>query len=69
MDVEPASMTAHPLRNRLNRADRAAGTPEWFSERILVRVVLAVLALGFVVIGVDGLDVGPSEARLGLAAA
>ncbi len=68
MNVDPASMAPHPLRTRTTRADRAAGTLPWFSDRTCIRLALAALALGFVVLGADGLDVGPADARLGLAA-
>ncbi len=68
MNVDPASMAPHPHRTRTTRADRAAGTLPWFSDRTSIRLALAALALGFVVLGADGLDVGPSDARLGLAA-
>lgn len=68
MNVEPAPTVAQPLRIRLTRADRPAGTPSWFSERIVIRVAVVMLALGFVVLGAEGLDVGPGEARLALAA-
>ncbi len=47
--------------------DRAAGPLPWFSERACIRLALAALALGFVLVGADGLDLGPAEARLGLA--
>jgi hypothetical protein len=38
------------------------------SDRTVVWLSFAALALGFVILGVDGLDLGPEEARLGLAA-
>jgi hypothetical protein len=68
MNVDPASMAPHPHRTRTTRADRAAGALPWLSDRTCIRLSLAALALGFVVLGADGLDVGPGEARLGLAA-
>ncbi len=68
MNVDPAPMATHPTRFRTTRADRPAGVLPWLSERACIRLVLAALALGFVVLGADGLDVGPEDARLGLAA-
>ncbi len=69
MDSDPASMAPpHPLRTRATRADRPAPTPWGLSDRTCVGLVLATLALGFVILGVEGLDVGPGEGRLGLAA-
>ena len=45
---------------------RAGATPGDLSAG--ARVILAVLALFFVILGATNLDLGPAEARLGLAA-
>ena len=69
METEPISMVpAHPPRARTMRVDRAAMTPWGLSDRACVGIAVAALALGFVVLGAEAQDVGPSEARLGLAA-
>jgi hypothetical protein len=59
---------AHPPRTRAIRTDGAAQAVARPPGVIGLRLVLAGLALGFVVVGVAGLEVGPLEARLGLAA-
>jgi hypothetical protein len=68
MDSETAGATpTTPHRVRTTRVDRAAVMPWGLSERRVVWLSFAALALGFVVVGADGLDLGPEEARLGLA--
>src|SRR6516165_11024457 len=57
-----------PPRTRIIRTDRAARGLPRPSGALGLRLVLAGLALGFVVWGVAALDVGAGEARLGLAA-
>jgi hypothetical protein len=69
MSIDPApAAPAHPLRTRTMRADRAAGALRVLSSRTCFGLSLAAMALGFVVLGADGVDLGPSDARLGLAA-
>jgi hypothetical protein len=69
MHSEPAGTApTKPQRVRTTRVDRADVMPLGLSDRTVVWLSFAALALGFVVLGVDGLDVGPEEARLGLAA-
>jgi hypothetical protein len=69
MNLEIASMTrVHPHPNRALRADSGAcalpGSPSgWWAI-----LAVLVLALVFVVAGAGGLDLGPQEARVGLAA-
>ena len=48
--------------------DRTILTPWGLSDRACVGLLFLALALGFVILGAEGLDVGPAEARLGLAA-
>ena len=50
------------------RGPRRRAPCAWLSDRTCFGLALAALALGFVVLGADGLDLGPAEARLGLAA-
>jgi hypothetical protein len=69
MDSDLLSMVpAHPPRSRTTRVDRAALTPWGLSDRTCVGLSLLALALGFVILGAEGLDLSPAEARLGLAA-
>jgi hypothetical protein len=69
MESDPVSLVpSHPSRARATRVDHAALTPWGLSDRTCVGLAMAALALGFVILGADGLDVGPAEARLGLAA-
>jgi hypothetical protein len=69
MESDPSSLAAaHLPRTRALRVDRAALMPWGLSDRACVGLVLVALALGFVILGAEGLDVGPGEARLGLAA-
>ena len=69
MNLDVAAVPrAHPPRTRTVRTDWAGPAMPRPPGVIGLRLVLAGLALGFVVLGVAALDVGPSEARLGLAA-
>jgi hypothetical protein len=66
-DLTLASM-ARLLRPRTLRVDRQTGTLSWSLPLHWSALVLAVLAAFFVLIGATDLDLGPSDARLGLAA-
>jgi hypothetical protein len=69
MDSEPSAMApAHPARTRPTRVDRAGPTPWGLSEGTCVGLAVVGLALGFVILGAEGLDVGRADARLALAA-
>lgn len=69
MQSDPVSIVPpHPPRARTMRVDRTVLTPWGLSDRACVGLALAALALGFVVLGAEGLDLGATEARLGLAA-
>ena len=69
MDSEPAGTAPTiPYRRRTTRIDRAAVMPWGLSDRTAVWLSFAALAVGFVIVGGDALDLGPDEARLGLAA-
>jgi hypothetical protein len=56
------------LRPRTLRVDRQTGTLSWSPPQYLNGLALAVLAAFFVLIGATDLDLGLSDARLGLAA-
>jgi hypothetical protein len=56
------------LRGRSFRVDRETGTLSWSPPRHWERLVLAALAVLFVLVGAIDLDLGQGEARLGLAA-
>ena len=66
-DLTLASM-ARLLRPRTLRVDRQTGTLSWSIPPHSSALVLAVLAAFFVLVGATDLDLGPSDARLGLAA-
>ena len=66
-DPTLASM-ARLLRARTFRVDRETGTVSWSPPRHWERLALAALAIFFVLVGAIDLDLGPGEARLGLAA-
>src|SRR4051812_12841330 len=69
MESDPVSIVpAHPARARTVRVDRAGWTPWGMSEGACVGLAVTALALAFVILGADALDVGATEARLGLAA-
>ncbi len=69
MQSDPAGTTpTKPHRHRTTRVDNAAVMPWGLSDRAVVWLSFAALAIGFVIVGVDALDLGPEEARLGLAA-
>ena len=55
------------LRSRSFRVDREAGTVSWSPPRHWERLALAALAIFFVLVAAIDLDLGPGEARLGLA--
>lgn len=67
VDLAPMALPLSP-QPRTMRADAPAGSIGRLSDLTCLRLLFAVLALGFVVLGGDGLDVGPGEGRLGLAA-
>ena len=62
-----ASM-ARLLRPKTLRVDRETGTLSWSPPRYRNTLALAVLAVFFVLLGATDLDLGPTDARLGLAA-
>src|ERR1017187_2259552 len=66
-DPTLASM-ARLLRPKTLRIDRETGVFSWSPPVFWDRLVLAALAIFFVLVGAIDLDLGPSEARLGLAA-
>ncbi len=69
MNLEIASMTrAHPHQNRAIRADSGTCALPGPPAGSWTGLALVGLALMFVALGASGLDVGPREARLGLAA-
>jgi hypothetical protein len=69
MSTEPTlAPLARLLPQRTVRVDRESGTVSWSVPRYWQGLVLAALATFFVVVGAIELDLGPGEARLGLAA-
>jgi hypothetical protein len=69
MNLEIASMTrVHPQPNRAIRADSGVCALPAAPGGSWARLAVVGLALVFVAAGAGGLDVGPREARLGLAA-
>ena len=69
MNLEIASMTrVHPQPNRAIRADSGVCALPGAPGGSWARLAVVGLALVFVAVGAGGLDVGPQEARLGLAA-
>jgi len=59
---------AKPLAIKSLRTDHAAPAASWRPPASWVLLSVIGLALGFVVLGAESLDLGPQEARLGLAA-
>jgi hypothetical protein len=69
MNADLASMPlARPVKTKTVRTDRAARAWPRPPGETWVWLTLVGLALGFVVVGVESLDLGPLEAPLGLAA-
>jgi len=69
MNTDPALVSvARPLKSRTLRTDHAACLVPGLLSASWARFVLVGLALAFVVAGAIDLDLGPLEARLGLAA-
>jgi hypothetical protein len=64
----PLGPLARLLRSGPFRVDREAGTVSWSPPRHWERLALAALAIFFVLVAAIDLDLGPGEARLGLAA-
>ncbi len=64
----PLKPFAGLMRSRSFRVDREAGTVSWSLPRRWEHLVLAALAIFFVLVAAIDLDLGPREARLGLAA-
>jgi hypothetical protein len=52
---------------RVHRWDLAARGLFGLGNRIWAQLTIAAIAVGFVIVGADALDLGPAEARLGLA--
>jgi hypothetical protein len=68
MNVEPPlAPLARLLRSGTFRVDREAGTLSWSPPRHWAQLAVAALAVFFVLLGAIDLDLGPGEARLGLA--
>ena len=69
MSADPVlSSMARLLRPRTLRVDRETGSLTWSPPRYWSQAALVILAAFFVLVGAIDLDLGPSEARLGLAA-
>jgi hypothetical protein len=69
MESDPAGTApTRPHRLRKTRMDRAVILPLRLSDRTVAWLSFAALAFGFVLLGAHNLDLGPDEARLGLAA-
>ena len=66
-DPTLASM-ARLLKPKTLRIDRETGAFSWSPPASWDRLVLAAIAIFFVLVGAIDLDLGPSEARLGLSA-
>ena len=64
----PRGAFARMLRSRTFRVDREAGTVSWSPPRNWDQVALAAFSIFFVLVAAIDLDLGPGEARLGLAA-
>jgi hypothetical protein len=66
--AELSAKSGRAARLPIRRSDFAAHTFPSFDRRVLAKLAILALAVGFVVVGVDDLDLGPADARLGLAA-
>ncbi|MGC8642302.1 MAG: hypothetical protein ACP5XB_20765, partial [Isosphaeraceae bacterium] len=62
------TQTVTGRRNRLTRADRIEKRGPALSMPSFLTLVLALLAIVFVLVGAANLDLGPADARVGLAA-
>ncbi len=69
MSTDPPMATmARLFKSRTFRVDRETGTLSWSPPRHWDQIALLALAILFVLVGAIDLDLGPAEARLGLAA-